>query len=80
MAIRLTITDRPFIPDVLFVTDEGRKRNRDLPPEDQVSVELTLASVGEKSEYLGSYTIGTRKNIAAGEVKQFTVLHDAVRQ
>ena len=75
MAIKLTTQGRPFIPDVLFPTDEGIVNNRDLPESDRVEADITLASVGQKSEYLGSYTVGNKKAMLAGaDLKQYAVL------
>lgn len=73
MAIKLTTFNRSFIPDVLFPTEEGTVvSNRLLPSEDQVLCSVTLASIGQKTEYLGTYTTGHRT--VEREVKQFTVL------
>ena len=75
MAIKLTTISRNFVPDVFFPTEEGEiVSNRDLAPEEQVSCEITLASIGQKTEYLGSYTVGNASTVKSGEIKQFTVL------
>lgn len=54
--IKLAIPDRVFIPDVTFDTDDGPVRNRDLPDEDRVTASITMASNGQRTRYLGSYT------------------------
>ena len=61
MAIKLTTVNRFFIPDVEFPTDNGVTKNRALPPEDQVKCELSLATVGEKTEYIGMYSMGAKQ-------------------
>lgn len=48
--LKLTSNEIKFIPDVTF----GDVANRDAPKEDQIVVELRIASKAEKSRYLGS--------------------------
>ena len=75
MAIKLTTVKREFAPDVTFPTEEGGLvQNRDLPSGEMVVCEVSLASLSQKTEYLGSYTIGNGKNHLEGTMKQFTVL------
>ena len=59
--IKLTTSERTFIPDVDFETDEGTINNRDLPSEDQVVCEISLASNGQKSKYIDSYSVTGKK-------------------
>ena len=75
MAIKLTTISRDFVPNVSFPTEEGNTVfNRELPPDEQVSCQLSLATIGQKTEYLGSYTVGNRNELISGTAKQFTVL------
>lgn len=78
MAIKLATAARHFIPDVSFTMEENGeefvKANRDLPADEQVRCEISIATIGQKAEYLGSYTVGDAKKMAlGGEIKQFTV-------
>ena len=78
MAIKLTTVARYFTPDIMFVVEEEGnevlKANRDLTDSEQVRCEISIASIGQKNQYLGSYTVANRKTIKmSGDIKQFTV-------
>lgn len=75
MAIKLTTIDRTFAPDVSFPDDDrGLVANRDLPEAEKVVGEITLATIGQKTRYLGSYTVADRGIVRRKEVKQYTDL------
>ena len=56
--IKLATAERVFIPDVVFTLDDGTTiNNRDLDSADQITCEITLASIGQKSKYIDSYSL-----------------------
>ena len=67
--IKLVQADRTFLPDVEFPTDKGMMNNRDMDDSDQVKAEITLASIGQKSKYIGTYSTTDKKK--KGESKSF---------
>jgi len=49
--------DLTYIPDFKFETEEGEiVNNRELDPEDQIKIELTLADLEERSNYISVHT------------------------
>lgn len=75
--IKLVKADRFFIPSVEFPTDEGNINNRELPESEQVKCEITLATIDQKSKYIGSYstTPTGKKKKKAEEIKSFVDFH-----
>ena len=71
--IKLVQAERIFIPDVDFPTDEGIINNRKQPPEDQVTAEIKMATIEEKTRYLDSYseTPTGKKAKKAGAIKSY---------
>ena len=68
--IKLTTVERVHIPDVEFDTDEGILNNRDMETVDQVKAEITLATMGQKSRYIDSYSVSGKKK--GGDVRTKT--------
>jgi len=71
--IKLATAERIFIPDVDFDTDEGIINNRDLEDSDQVKCEITLATMGQKSQYVDSYSLSGKNR--KGDVKTKTAMN-----
>lgn len=67
--IKLVGADRVFIPSVDWETDEGMINNRDMDDADQVKCEITLASIGQKSKYIDSYSISGHGKIKDTKTK-----------
>lgn len=59
--IKLALPERVFIPDVDFETDEGIMNNRAMEDSEQVKCEITLATMGQKTKYIDSYSITDKK-------------------
>jgi len=73
--IKLVEASRIFVPDVDFTMDDGKTvNNRDLPGGEQVSGEIKIASIEEKSSFLGSYSVTGVKKKKATDIKSYTVL------
>lgn len=59
--IKLATPERTFIPDVDWETEDGVINNRDMEESEQVICEITLATMGQKSRYIDSYSVTGKK-------------------
>ena len=75
--IKLATLNTSFVPNVEFDTEEGKINNRELPKNEQVSCKVTLATIGQKQEYLSSYSV-----VAGDEIRQYNTanLEKAVKK